>query len=243
MQKDKLWDEKSQNYPRYSSKKDLVFEREILDFAMQNGVNFKDKSVLDIGCGSGVYTILMAKMAKNVLGIDISKDMLDILKVDANEQNLDNIDTKLCDFNEFNSKFDVVTSFMSPALFDEKNIQKAYDLANESLVILGWAGLRDSRLLNKTFKIHNSEYTIPNSFEKFKSVLSDKISNYKIHNTTWIREYESLDLLIKEQIWHLKMRGITPNLELLKDAYKNEFQDGYFIEKTDVRLGVIICKK
>lgn len=237
MQKSSLWDEKSTNYPRYSTKFDLSFEKSVLEFAIKNGVNFSSKSVLDIGCGTGVYTILIAKIAKKVLGIDISKEMIEILKADS----LSNITTQICDFSEFKSnfKFDIVTSFMSPALFESKNIIKAYDLAKDTLIILGWAGKRDSEILKRAFEIHDFKYTAPNSFERFKDILGDKISASKLLDEVWVKEYLSEDELIKEQAWHLKMRGISPNLE----ALRAEFRGVKLKEVTNVKLGVVICQK
>ena len=48
-------------------------------------------SVLDIGCGTGAVSIPAAKKAARVTSLDISGEMLNILKGDAQKQNLSNI--------------------------------------------------------------------------------------------------------------------------------------------------------
>jgi len=41
------------------------------------------KNVLDLGCGSGVYTKILLKRGAKVVGVDISKNMIDIAKIYA----------------------------------------------------------------------------------------------------------------------------------------------------------------
>ena len=66
-----------------------VFRKAIFvryDTAMTEAGDVRDKSVLDIGCGSGIYSIELAKRgAKRVLGIDFSAPMLEIARQSARE--------------------------------------------------------------------------------------------------------------------------------------------------------------
>ncbi|MCE5213173.1 MAG: class I SAM-dependent methyltransferase [Methanobacterium sp.] len=48
-------------------------------------------TILDIGCGNGVITIPLAKIAKSVTALDSSAKMLDILKEKALSENISNI--------------------------------------------------------------------------------------------------------------------------------------------------------
>jgi 2-polyprenyl-3-methyl-5-hydroxy-6-metoxy-1,4-benzoquinol methylase len=47
-----------------------------------------DRTVLDLGCGSGEVSIIAAKLGANVLGIDIVKAMVDIARAEATAQGL-----------------------------------------------------------------------------------------------------------------------------------------------------------
>ena len=58
---------------------------------MQNIRLKKDWSVLDIGCGTGAIAIPAAKKAARVTAVDISGEMISILKRDAKKQGLSNI--------------------------------------------------------------------------------------------------------------------------------------------------------
>ncbi|NLY03327.1 MAG: class I SAM-dependent methyltransferase, partial [Campylobacter sp.] len=109
------WDKKSPTYPKFSKDKDYKFERDVLEFIRQNGINFSGKTVLDIGCGTGIWTVLISKEAKDITGLDSSEKMLEILDETVKNLDITNIKTKLSKFSEFSDKFDISTCFMSPA--------------------------------------------------------------------------------------------------------------------------------
>jgi len=51
----------------------------------------KDSTIADFGCGNGRHLIPCAKHCKKVYGIDISKKLLDILKLKLEKENLKNV--------------------------------------------------------------------------------------------------------------------------------------------------------
>lgn len=61
-----------------------IYER--FDIAMEAMRDVAQKKILDIGCGTGVYSLsLAAKGATDVVGVDFSNEMIDIAKRRANE--------------------------------------------------------------------------------------------------------------------------------------------------------------
>jgi len=62
------------------------------DLAMRECGEVKGQAVLDIGCGSGVYSIELAKRgARRVVGLDFSRPMLDIARQSATAQDVNGI--------------------------------------------------------------------------------------------------------------------------------------------------------
>ena len=148
----------------------------------------KDLTVLDLGCGNGYWTKLLAKKYKKVVGIDNSQNLIQIAK---NKRQLSNIEYKLveieADFPFNNDSFDLVFSNM--VIHYIKNINK---LAQELYRIIKPNGLI---ILSFAHPIFESS--------KNPSLKSIKIRTlYKTFTLGGSAEltlqYEPLDLIIKK---------------------------------------------
>ena len=61
-----------------------------------------EDTVLDFGCGTGGIALNLTKYCKRVIGVDISSEMLDILKEKAKKQEITNIETHCAGFLTYN---------------------------------------------------------------------------------------------------------------------------------------------
>ncbi len=68
---------------------------------------------LEIGAGTGIFTIPIAKKCREVVAVDISHDMLEILKMKAKEAKLNNINIRTGDIEkmELEEKYNTICSF------------------------------------------------------------------------------------------------------------------------------------
>ncbi|NLY04259.1 MAG: hypothetical protein GXZ15_05415, partial [Campylobacter sp.] len=123
-----------------------------------------------------------------------------------------------------------------------ENILKAYNQAKEAFIFLGWAGQRDSEILKISFDLHGATYKVPNSYFNCIKAFKENSINFtsKIFDNVWIKEYENLDDLVKDQAWHLKMRGIEPDLIALKEKLGKL---NTLVDKTYVKQGVVVCAR
>lgn len=84
------------------------------------------KTILDVGCGEGYNTRIMAQKGAHVVGVDFSKEMIDFA-VEQEEKERLGIAYYVADAGNLtlfeNGTFDIVTCFM--ALQDIKNYQEA----------------------------------------------------------------------------------------------------------------------
>ncbi|MFA1737697.1 class I SAM-dependent methyltransferase [Lysinibacillus fusiformis] len=95
----------------------------------------KGKSVLDLGCGDGHFSkYCIENGAKNVIGVDISKNMIERAKKLYQDDNIEFMCLPMEDLGLTKQKFDLIISSLSlhyvenyPAL-----IQKIYGLLNNS---------------------------------------------------------------------------------------------------------------
>ena len=88
---------------------ELIIE-EVLNIYKNKNLNLK---ILDIGTGSGCIAISLAKEYKNasITAIDVSQEALEVAEKNSKIHNCNNqIQLKLIDFNNINSKFDLIVS-------------------------------------------------------------------------------------------------------------------------------------
>lgn len=102
---------------------------------------FKPKSVLDFGCGTGRLVIPFAMRFEKVVGLDISKDILEIARQNAAKRDLKNIQFYLSDDNltEISDQtFDLINSFI---VFQHINLKRGERLIQNLLKLLNQKGI------------------------------------------------------------------------------------------------------
>lgn len=134
-----FWDKRAKTFPRYSAG-ESCYEAGMLNLAREHGISFRHKRVLDIGSGSGMYTIRLALEAEWVTALDISGEMLGVLRADAEALGLFNIDYVRADWLSFQTdeKFDLIFCSMTPALSDDEGREKILTLKAGRVVYIGW---------------------------------------------------------------------------------------------------------
>jgi putative AdoMet-dependent methyltransferase len=92
------------------------FEGETKQIVRSLGITGND-TILDFGCGTGGIALNLAKYSKKVIGVDISREMLDILEEKAKNQNINNIETHCAGFlsydPETSDKVDKIVSIVA----------------------------------------------------------------------------------------------------------------------------------
>ncbi|MCV3376841.1 class I SAM-dependent methyltransferase [Campylobacter sp. IFREMER_LSEM_CL2194] len=218
-----LWNKKAKSYARYNPS---LNEIQKATFAKLGSL--QDKSVVDIGCGSGVWTLHLAQKAKSVLGVDSSSAMLEILQEDVKTHAISNVKTLNLDFENFyknnNTKFDLAFLSMSPALQNEKDYKAFLSLASKK-VYLGWASRRKSSFLDPIFEHFNTHFK--GFYESdLQSFLNAQNIPYKseVFNETRVikRDKESA---IENALWHLSMNGVNANKQELESFVKDEVEE------------------
>jgi hypothetical protein len=151
-------------------------------------------SVLDIGCGTGAVAIPAAKKAKSVTAIDISTQMLKILKAETERNHLTNI-------QQMHLNWDDITV--------------GTDIQPHDVVIM-------SRSLGKTKNLHGSLMKINQAASRFAYLTAWGGGERKINRGIWEslgQEYrDTPDYLYVFNI--LTQMGINPNVEQMKSSSK-----------------------
>lgn len=220
-----IWNEKSVTYKRYNKHYNDQ-EKCILDAFLELGVDF-DANIVDIGCGTGVYSLHIAQMAKSVLCVDISSCMLEILKEDAKRHEI-KIETFCGDFFEIDKKFDLAFLSLSPAVNDEESASVFLKLADK-IAYINHIKPRYHSIITPILEDLGCK---KNNFI-FSDYLKDNNINYKsrkLSEKNFINQ--SVFSIFDSLLWHLKINKIKLDfdkiLSLLSDDLKDDFI--YFIE-------------
>lgn len=217
------WNKKAKNYARYDEDEQR-FEAKILRAVQELHVDIKGKKIIDIGCGTGVYTLRIAASATHVVGVDSAGQMLEILKEDAKKLNITNISTNVCSWDNYilpQEKYDIAICTMSPAVSNKENYQKMAQCA-DTKIYLGWAGKRSSAILEAIFEAHGETYNAPNGAASLENWLIQEKIAYKILPFEEHRESQKdFEAAVQNFAWHLEVRGVTPNHSKIKSVLKS----------------------
>ena len=92
--------------------------------------DIENKNVIDLGCGSGIFTIGCALMGANCsCGVDIDEDSISLAKKSSQKLKLDNVDFILSDINDLDNNCDVDTIIQNPPFGSQRNAEHGQDLA------------------------------------------------------------------------------------------------------------------
>jgi len=237
------WDKKAQHYNRYTTDKN-VLEVAICQKIVDAGIQLEGKRILDIGCGTGAYTLRVAHKASHIDAVDISPEMLRILRADAKSHHLNNITTYISSWEAYtlpHAPYDIAIATMFPALKKAQHFQKMHDAADTKL-FLGWGGKRGTELIEALFETHGGTYQPPNSATTLKTWLESEQHPYQVieHTEEKIR-IKSWEEAIENYSWHLKARGMPPQrakITQVLEQYRNA--EGEVLERTMNYLNLVI---
>ncbi|NLB33162.1 MAG: class I SAM-dependent methyltransferase, partial [Tissierellia bacterium] len=129
------WNKQSINW-YLESEKNTSFYNETLEKIEPYIKN--SKTVLDIGCGIGGFSIEFAKRGYDVTAIDKSSLAIDTLNDRINQMKLENLKTMDISFEGFTfiNNYDIVFISYMMGLVNEFNIRNILDKANKHLILV-----------------------------------------------------------------------------------------------------------
>jgi SAM-dependent methyltransferase len=245
LERQSFWNRKARTFPRYDPKEDC-YEAQVLALAKEKGAVFANARILDVGCGSGQFTLRLAKEAREVVGVDFSPAMLEILKEDAERLNIGNLTliNSAWDKAEIIGGFDLIFCSMCPALSWPGGFDKVLAQKNAQVVYLGWNGLLRSDVLEGLYE----RYKItPKDFESAKNArayLEGKNVDFKAYPIEGVwRVNFSKELLTDSVLWNLNDYGTDPDPAELADwLEKFRKPDGQYLETTEYKIQLILWR-
>jgi SAM-dependent methyltransferase len=245
-----LWNAFSKQSPRKNDASINKDANHIIEWIESHGISFENYSLLDIGCGTGAFSIPLALKKAHVTALDISYDMLKIVNEKSEELNLSSFITlQHADWNTFvpHQTFDIVLASMTPAIGTKHDIEVMIETTQSLGIFVGWKKYQTNTLLDLLLIAHNApEYHSNASIEvkDFLHALEKASISYNVHYfpTTWKRSYtfaEAKEYAFK-QLLNYK---IFPQEEKIDAILNDLMEDNRVVFENRSEKGVVLFSK
>lgn len=243
-----FWNMKAKKYPRPFSEKVHPKVINLIERIKRAGVDFKDRRVLEIGSGTGVYTLPMAQEASYVYGIDCSEEMVRILLEEADKNRIGNIHMRIGFWDEMDidalglrKGFDLVFTVMTPAIKTREDLLKMEACSRMWLCYVGWGRKRKNPLIEEVFKLHGLELKPPPGALTVYQMLMDhgRSSSLELFEDSWDWE-GSIEEALEDLSGLIEMQGLIPVKEKILHVLHQKSIKGCVKHTTYAEEGLII---
>ena len=147
----------------YNLNKDEIKERrlkKIISAFKKNNLLFDNMKVLEIGCGTGMLAMELAKHGAKITALDFSKGMLARFKKNLTPKLEKNIQILYKDWYEvdidakgWRKNFDIVIAFMSPGVATPDSFFKMMSCSKKGCAMQGWADKKSHQILSDLWRM------------------------------------------------------------------------------------------
>jgi SAM-dependent methyltransferase len=247
-----FWDRKAKKYPLPFAEKCLEETERMLRIVKQQGVVFAGKEVLDIGCGTGIYTLPIAREAASVTGLDFSETMLDRLNGEIKQHHIKNVKTLHANWrtfdissNGFEKVFDIVWTAMSMGVTNKGDVKKMEQCSKTWCVYVGWGNKRKNTLMEEVFKEYGMVLRPPPGANAIFEMLikMKRHPSLDLVETSWDWE-GTVDEALEDLAGHIEMERPerVPNLNIIRDIIAQYAENNIVRHTTYVEEGIIVWR-
>ena len=243
-----FWENMAKRYPLPFDEKSQDDTSKVIAMVREKGVEISGAEVLDVGCGTGIYTLPLSREAARAVGIDGSFRMvarmmeqiasLRMTNVTAIQGFWQDIDIKA---QGFEKAFDIVWAAMTPAIQKPEDFQKMEACSKKWCVFVGWGRKRDNPLMKEVFEKHGLEFGPPPGVTPHIELLRSmgRAPSLEYFDTSW--EWTgTLDESVEHLSGFLKVNGATPDRRKLEDSIAPYLQDGVVSDVSRVEEGLLV---
>jgi SAM-dependent methyltransferase len=243
-----FWDRMAAKYPLPFDEKTLKTTTMVLSLAESEGVVFDGSDILDIGCGTGIYTLPLALQCNSITGIDTSKVMIDRMHEVAKLHNIENLKDVTGSWNEvdigregFEKAFDVVLVAMSPALRSLQDFRRMEKCSKKWCVYVGWGKKRENALMEELFLAHGLTYGPPPGVQRSHQILTESGRAPSLHffENRWDWSGTTEEAL-QYVTGFIQLHGGQPDHSLIEEKLAEHENDGLIHHTTYVEQGLMV---
>lgn len=162
----RYWDACAPQYLREVRREEQHY-RSILRFMRSHGWLKVQDRVLDLGCGPGTYSLLMAEQAAYVTALDPSEGMIATLMAEAQRRGLFNLDAITQRFEDaaICQDFDLVFCGLSPAVRDAATLRRMENCSRGRCALVTFGGGSEMSTRNELWELLVGEFRPSNPYD------------------------------------------------------------------------------
>jgi SAM-dependent methyltransferase len=243
-----FWEKMALRYPLPFDKKTLASTQQVLSLVKSKGVELSQANVLDIACGTGVFTLPIACEAAAVTGLDSSQTMIKRMKEVISFENIQNvrpitaawedIDTSA---PEFEKAFDIAWISMSPAVKMLEDFERMERCARKWCVYIGWGRKRKNTMMEEIYSLHGMEYGPHDGAPAAYDILTNfgRKASLDYFETSWSWT-GTVEEVLQDTISFIEIHGGKAQHDLIKKTLARYEQNGLVQQTTEVEEGIIV---
>ena len=140
-------------------------------FYIKLAKDLSTKTIVDLGCGTGLLTIELAKLGYQMIGVEPSKLMLDVAIKNSEGLDIKWIQGDANSFEEFNADLAIMTGHVAQFHLEDEQWQNVLKLIYKSLKPGGYLAFEsrnpDVQPWNNPNQENNTDWYAPNLHKKF----------------------------------------------------------------------------
>lgn len=249
----KYWNQVASEYDQVHSdcKKNRRVER-IINLLQKEKYITRETKILDIGCGTGTYSLPFAEICKKVTALDGAEEMCRHLERKVSKYDIDNLEVlhRMWEDVDLEKEFllkqhDLVFASMTPAVFDFETLEKMNQASLESCCLIFWAKDGTNQVIKDLWKeIFNEDvagYNTATIIYPFNLLYSlGYFPKIQYIDTCWSFE-EPLEDAVESlcNMFWLYTEITPPIKDTVKRYVYGKAENNLFNRKTEARLGIV----
>jgi SAM-dependent methyltransferase len=242
------WREEARSFPRPSQEEELAKSRRIITSVKGMGVALAGTKILEIGCGSGLITIPLAREALQVTALDLSREMLDLLAEEMVKAETTNIELRCCSWQAVEPSLeealqkscDSVWAVRSTAITNPEDLTRMELCSKAWCVFAGADAIRRVPMMEGILAFHGIPSILsPSAAEVFEMIekrgrtpMRDRI------HLVWDRECP-VEAVLRDITRHIELYGVAPQRAMIEDTVRTQCPDGVVQLSNAVDLGIV----
>ena len=237
------WDRRAFAFDRPACDRADPFYRIVMENAKPDR-DFTD--ILDIGCGTGTYSLCFADTVRSVKGLDVSGEMIALARRNAEAMNVANAEFSVSDWETADvsgiGRFNLTIAHMTPAVHDGATLGKMLAVSSGWCFLAGYVS-RENRTWDEIYRIYGRPSR--NEYEKLTDTVETLWDLGKIPHLAQFRRrsYRKWTPEYAETFYIEAVRGFMgPDAEKedeLRGWVRGQSRGGFFEETSDPVIGVV----